>query len=64
MSVDPFASASDLSAALQAGQITSRELTELYIARIEQHDGEINAVVVRDFDTPRAEVWALCMGYR
>src|SRR4029450_2488808 len=35
-------------------EIGSLELTERYIERIERLDGEINAVVVRDFDGARA----------
>ena len=46
--VDPFASAIELRAALVAGRVTSTELTELYIGRIERHDARLNAVVVRD----------------
>jgi len=51
--IDPFASATDLLAALRAGRVSSRELTELYIRRIERHDGRLNAVVVRDFERAR-----------
>ena len=36
--VDPFSSATELLAALRTGQLTSTELTELYIRRIERHD--------------------------
>ena len=34
--IDPFASATELLAALRAGRVTSRDLTELYIRRIER----------------------------
>jgi amidase len=51
--IDPFASATELLAALRGGRTTSRELTELYIRRIERHDGRLNAVVVRDFERAR-----------
>jgi amidase len=44
------ASATELADKIRSKQISSRELTELYIQRIEKHDPEINAVVVRDFD--------------
>jgi len=40
--------------ALQARQVSAVELLERAIARIEAHDGAINAVVVRDFDRARA----------
>lgn len=53
-SVDPFASATKLAAALKAGKVTASELTDLYIRRIERFDGRLNAVVVRDFDRARA----------
>ncbi|HXJ77204.1 MAG TPA: amidase [Candidatus Methylomirabilis sp.] len=56
--IDPFASATELLAALRAGRVTSRELTEFYIRRIEQHDGHLNAVVVRDFGRARAQARA------
>ncbi|MBQ30817.1 MAG: amidase, partial [Acidimicrobiaceae bacterium] len=34
---------------ISRNEISSRELTEHFIARIERCDGEINAVVTRDF---------------
>jgi amidase len=51
--VDPFASATELRAALAARRLTARELTDLYIRRIERYDGRLNAVVVRDFARAR-----------
>ena len=36
---------------ISRGEISSRELTEHCIDRIERRDGEINAVVTRDFET-------------
>ena len=45
-----FQSATNLAKGIQKKTFSSLELTELYIDRIEQHDGEINAVVVRIFD--------------
>ncbi len=56
--IDPFATATELLAALRAGRVTSRELTELYIRRIERHDGRLNAVVVRDFERARQQARA------
>lgn len=44
------ASALDLAAAIGRGETSAREQCELAIARIEALDGELNAVVVRDFD--------------
>src|SRR5262245_55026607 len=51
--IDPFSSATDLLDALGARKVTSSELTDLYIRRIERHDGRLNVVVVRDFDRAR-----------
>ncbi len=48
-----FASATDLIAAMKKKEVSSVELTDMYIDRIEKFDGEINAVVVRDFDGAR-----------
>ncbi len=45
-----FESATNLSAALAAKKVSAVELAEDAIARIERHDGKINAVCVRDFD--------------
>ena len=56
--VDPFATATELLAALRAGRVTSSELTDLYIRRIERHDGRLNAVVVRDFERARQQARA------
>jgi hypothetical protein len=53
--IDPFASATTLLSALRRGSIGAAELTDLYIRRIERHDGRLNAVVVRDFDRARQQ---------
>ena len=45
-----FASATELSDALAQKKISAIELAEHAIARIEHHDGKINAVCVRDFE--------------
>lgn len=50
-----FASALELAGRIKAGEISSRELTELYIERIEQYDGDINAVIVRIFEKALAD---------
>ncbi|MCU1641496.1 MAG: amidase [Nocardia sp.] len=49
-----FLSAERLLAALRAGAVTSVELTEESIARIERDDKVINAICVPDFDRARA----------
>src|SRR5215467_4353779 len=51
--IDSFASATDLLAALRKGKVSSSELTDLYIRRIERYDGQLNAIVVRDFEHAR-----------
>jgi len=53
--VDAFSSATSLVAALRSGTIGARELTELYIRRIERHDPALNAVVVRDYARAREQ---------
>ncbi|MCP2168910.1 amidase [Goodfellowiella coeruleoviolacea] len=49
-----FHSAEELVAALRAGEVTSVELTDEAIARIERDDEVINAICVPDFDRARA----------
>ena len=49
-----FATTTELVAALQSRRVSAVELLTQCIARIEQHDGAINAVVVRDFERARA----------
>jgi amidase len=49
-----FYSAEELMAALRAGEVTSVELTDEAIARIERDDQVINAICVPDFDRARA----------
>ncbi|WKG12557.1 amidase [Nocardia sp. PE-7] len=48
-----FASAEELLTALRAGEVTSVQLTEQAIARIERDDEAINAICVRDFERAR-----------
>ena len=52
-----YRSARELAAALAARKVSSAELVDLAIARIEARDGKLNAVVVRDF--ARAKVAAV-----
>ena len=54
MSELAYSSASQLARLIRAGAVSARELTELYISRTERYDGDINAVVVRDFDNALA----------
>jgi len=63
-----FKSALELSAALTAKKVSSVELTQDAIDRIERHDGKVNAICVRDFDraldAARAADAALARGER
>lgn len=45
-----FAAATDIAAAIKAGDISSRDITEHYIQRIERLDASVNAVCVRTFE--------------
>ena len=49
-----FRPAHELARGLASGELSSLELTDHFIARIEAHDGPINAVVVCDFERARA----------
>lgn len=53
-----FASALELAAKIKAKEVSSSELTEMFIRRIEAQDGEINAVIVRLFDRAREDAAA------
>ena len=48
-----FQSALQLGAMIRNKSISAVEMLEYFIARVEQYDGGINAVVVRDFDRAR-----------
>ena len=61
-----FKTATELSAALAAKQVSAVELAQDAIGRIERHDGKINAICVRDFarglEAARAADAALARG--
>jgi len=46
-------SATELAAAVKRKEIGAVELLDHYLARVERHDGALNAIVVRDFDRAR-----------
>lgn len=48
-----FKPAADLIGMLRRGRVSSLELVDYFIDRIEEYDGALNAVVVRDFDRAR-----------
>ena len=45
-----FKPATELAAMLREGEVSSVELTQYFIGRIEEHNEKLNAIVVRDFD--------------
>jgi amidase len=54
MTIDATASATELAAAIRRKQVSSRELLELFIDRIDRLGGTINAVVTLDVERARA----------
>jgi amidase len=52
--INPFARAKDMLAALEAREISSRELTELHIERIERLNPALNAICIPTFERGRA----------
>lgn len=50
---NPFASAVEMLGALQAGEVSARELVELHIKRIEKHNPAVNVIVTKNFDEAR-----------
>ena len=52
--ISPFARAIDMMAALDARQVSSRELVEMHIERIERLNPGINAIVINTFERARA----------
>ncbi len=54
MSSLAYLSALELAAKIKAREISSVELTQLYIDRIEKYDADINAVIIRTFENALA----------
>ena len=52
---DAFASAVALARSVREGKTSARALLEMYLARVEAHDGVLNAVVSRRFEEARKE---------
>ena len=59
-----FATATELSEALAAEKVSAVELAQDAIARIERHDGKINAICVRDFERGLEAARKLVVGER
>src|SRR5215211_474051 len=53
--IDPFASAAELLAKLACREVSSRELLEHYLRRVEQYNPALNAVVTLDAERALAE---------
>ena len=49
-----FRSASELAALVRRREVSSRELVDMYVARIDRFDPVVNAVVVRRFEAARS----------
>jgi fatty acid amide hydrolase len=45
----------ELARSIAAGDVSAREVVDAHIARVEEIDGDLNAVVIRRFDAARAE---------
>lgn len=56
--MDPFATATDLVAALRRRELGSRELLDAYLDRIDRHGPTVNAVVTLDVERATAEAGA------
>src|ERR1043166_3806805 len=56
--IDPFATATEMLAALRTKQISAVELLELHLRRIARHDPALNAIVEPDFDRARDDAKA------
>ncbi len=54
-----YKSAGELATLVASREVSATELTDYFIARIEQYDGALNAVVVRDFDRAREAARAM-----
>ena len=51
--IEPYSSATEMLAALRRSDVSSVELIEMHIARIESADGELNAIPVRTLERAR-----------
>jgi amidase len=51
--IDPFASATTMLAAMRAGQVSSTELLEEHLRRIERYNAQINAIVIPNYEQAR-----------
>ena len=54
-----FAPATKLARMVRTGKIGAKELLDYYLARVEVHDGALNAIVVRDIEKARKHARAI-----
>ena len=57
-SINAFATATEMLAALRAKQVSAAELLDLHIKRIERHNKTLNAIVEPDFERAKAQAQA------
>lgn len=53
MNIDTFSSVTDMLTALRTRQISAVELLDTHLAQIERHNGELNAIVIPNYDEAR-----------
>ncbi len=58
MSIDPFASAGEIAAAIRARRTSASEVLDLYLQRIARHNGALNAICTLDEQGARARARA------
>ena len=56
--IGPFSTAGEMLAALDAGLVSSVELVEMHVDRIDEYDGALNAIAVRTADRARESATA------
>ena len=58
MTIDPFATATAMLAALRAKQVSAVELLDLHVRRITRHNPALNAIVEPDFERAKTQAQA------
>ena len=54
MTIDAYSTATEITSALRRKEVSSREMLDLYLARVAAHNPAVNAVVALDADRARA----------
>ena len=55
MTIDAFATATEMLAALRTKQVSAVELLDLHVRRIARHNPALNAIVETDFERAKTE---------